>query len=341
MNTSEMMKASIVKYCAAIGQNPLLVQGAGGNVSWKEGNTLWIKASGTWLADAAEQNIFVPVDLDHLKHEINAGKFSASPKLLTASNLRPSIETILHALMPHPVVLHLHAVEILAHLVRSGYEQTLPNLLDSKVRWENVAYFKPGAELASAVRDALKKTPDAEVVLLQNHGVVIGGADVSAIDTILNRLVDTSRVTPHPTLDTPTPSFNIKLAGGKSYVPVPDNHVQQLATNTALFDRLETDWVLYPDHVVFLGPVAKTYDCVADLEKTLHNAIDLPELFFLRGLGVFMQPEFSMAKQVQLRCYHDVLSRQEKHTVLNALNQDQIAALLNWDAEKYRMNIAK
>jgi rhamnose utilization protein RhaD (predicted bifunctional aldolase and dehydrogenase) len=336
-----MMKKSVVKYCAAIGQNPLLVQGAGGNASWKEGNTLWIKASGTWLADAAEKNIFVPVDLNHLKHEINAGKFNVSPNLLTASNLRPSIETILHALMPHPVVLHLHAVEILAHLVRSGYEQTLSNLLDSKVQWGNVAYFKPGAELASAVRDALIKTPDADVVLLQNHGVVIGGADVNAIDTILNRLVDTFRDVPPPISDIPPHTRNITLAGRKTYVPVPDNHIQQLATNIALFDRLKTDWVLYPDHAVFLGPVARAYDCVTDLEKTLHNAVDLPELFFVRGLGVFMQPEFSMAKQVQLRCYHDVLSRQDAHTVLNALNQDQIAALLNWDAEKHRMNIAK
>ena len=336
-----MIKESVVKYCAAIGQDPLLVQGAGGNVSWKDGNTLWIKASGTWLADAASNDIFVPVDLNHLKHEISAGKFDATPSLLAASNLRPSIETILHALMPHPVVLHLHAVEILAHLVRRDYEQTLPNLLDSKVQWGNVAYFKPGAELASAVRDALIKTPDADVVMLQNHGVVIGGADVNAIDTILNILVDTFRVPPAPISNISAPSFNITLAGGKSYVPVPDNHVQQLATNTTIFDRLETDWVLYPDHVVFLGPVAKTYECVTDLEKTLHNAVDLPDLIFVRGLGVFMQPEFSMAKQVQLRCYHDVLSRLDTHTVLNALNQDQIAALLNWDAEKYRMNIAK
>ena len=45
----------VAAYCARIGADPLLVQGAGGNASWKEAGTLWIKASGTWLADAGEK----------------------------------------------------------------------------------------------------------------------------------------------------------------------------------------------------------------------------------------------------------------------------------------------
>jgi rhamnose utilization protein RhaD (predicted bifunctional aldolase and dehydrogenase) len=49
---NDLFRASISAYCAEIGRDPLLVQGAGGNVSWKANDTLWIKASGTWLADA-------------------------------------------------------------------------------------------------------------------------------------------------------------------------------------------------------------------------------------------------------------------------------------------------
>ena len=43
------------EYCARIGANPLLVQGAGGNISWKEDHTLWIKASGTRLSNAKKE----------------------------------------------------------------------------------------------------------------------------------------------------------------------------------------------------------------------------------------------------------------------------------------------
>ena len=46
------MCMEVTDYCAHIGADPLLVQGAGGNVSWKEDGTLWIKASGKWLAGA-------------------------------------------------------------------------------------------------------------------------------------------------------------------------------------------------------------------------------------------------------------------------------------------------
>jgi rhamnose utilization protein RhaD (predicted bifunctional aldolase and dehydrogenase) len=40
------LACEVKTYCSQIGADPLLVQGAGGNASWKEGDTLWIKASG-------------------------------------------------------------------------------------------------------------------------------------------------------------------------------------------------------------------------------------------------------------------------------------------------------
>src|SRR5947207_2266807 len=43
---------ALIALSADVGSNIDLVQGAGGNTSLKEGNDLWIKASGAWLADA-------------------------------------------------------------------------------------------------------------------------------------------------------------------------------------------------------------------------------------------------------------------------------------------------
>src|SRR5450830_1321794 len=121
MNAPTQSIAEQVKaYCARIGNDPLLVQGAGGNFSWKDDGLLWVKASGTWLAQAMENDIFVPVDLTHLRLEIGRGNFSVTPNVIGPSNLKPSIETLLHALMPHKVVAHLHAIEILAYLVREN-----------------------------------------------------------------------------------------------------------------------------------------------------------------------------------------------------------------------------
>ena len=53
---------------AKIGQDRALVQGPGGNTSIKEDDVLWVKASGTELANALTAEIFVPVRLAALLH---------------------------------------------------------------------------------------------------------------------------------------------------------------------------------------------------------------------------------------------------------------------------------
>ena len=51
--------AELDRLSAALGRGPEQVQAAGGNTSWKEADVLWVKASGLWLADALERDIFV------------------------------------------------------------------------------------------------------------------------------------------------------------------------------------------------------------------------------------------------------------------------------------------
>ena len=62
------------KLSAEFGQNILHIQGAGGNVSIKNGDTMWIKASGTMLADALTRDVFVPVDLPRMTSSVAAGQ---------------------------------------------------------------------------------------------------------------------------------------------------------------------------------------------------------------------------------------------------------------------------
>lgn len=121
----------------------MLVQGGGGNVSWKDGKTLWIKASGRWLAEADADNIFVPVDLSHLLQATHDGIFDAIPIALGATGLKPSIETVLHAVMPHRFVVHLHPVAALAFLVRRAPGADLESRLKG-LDWQLVEYRKPG-----------------------------------------------------------------------------------------------------------------------------------------------------------------------------------------------------
>ena len=338
---TDTLKASVIEYCSTIGADPLLVQGAGGNVSWKDKDTLWVKASGTWLAEAAEKDIFVPVDLPHLQAAIENGDFSVTPRLRGESVLRPSIETLLHALMPHRVVVHLHAIEILAHLVRDNCQTDFQSLLDDFTSWAMVDYYKPGAALAAAVSAALAQKPNVDVIFLKNHGVVIGGADVAEVSRILDMLTSALSITPASICSKSLPQMPMELGQCDQYAPVQDADIHQLALNADLFNRLDSDWALYPDHVVFLGPRAYTYKTWEALGEQIKSKYEQPELVFIRGGGAFVRLTFNKTKEAQLRCYYDVMSRQEPMINLIELDSGQIDELLNWDAEHHRANLAK
>ena len=86
-----------------LGRDPLQVQGPGGNTSIKDGGTMWVKASGTWLSEARTGDIMVRVDAagmaaalaaeDPLARDpANFLEVHASP-----AGLRGSIETTMHA----------------------------------------------------------------------------------------------------------------------------------------------------------------------------------------------------------------------------------------------------
>lgn len=317
----------------------MLVQGAGGNISWKDDEILWIKASGTWLANAKEKDIFTAVDLFDLQREVRKGNYSVTPKLKRKSLLRPSIETILHALMPHKIVLHIHAIEPLSYLVRADCEQQIKNKITADISWEMVSYQKPGEALAKAVAEKISKAPDTKILLLQNHGIVIGGSDIKEIEKFLTQLLSMLKLQPFLGAfinENPAP---ILITNGKSYIPVPIPGIHNLAFSH-LFKRLRTDWGLYPDHVVFLGPEPICYDSVSLLIEDIEKG-NSPELVFLKEIGVYSKPEFSVAKQLQLQCYYEVLIRQPQDVLLHSLDKQQISELIDWEAEKYRQLISK
>jgi rhamnose utilization protein RhaD (predicted bifunctional aldolase and dehydrogenase) len=334
----------IKQLCSELGKDPLLVQGAGGNISWKEGDVLWIKGSGTWLVNATQDDIFVPVDLPKLSHALVQKDFYAQPQLIGEHALRPSIETTLHALMPQAIVAHLHAIYALTYLVNKDSQKMVARLFegsaDNRLQVAFVQYHKPGPQLAQAIQEALIDKPNANIIFLKNHGIVVGADSIGQMKILLNslELICNSNKSPIPILAYQPPPTPKELEG--YYAPFSDTQVHALALDPDLYSRLASDWVLYPDHAVFLGADALTFSSWGEFIAQKSTLSELPELIFIGRIGVFVRPDFNLAKTAQLRCYYDVISRLAPNATLDPLSHTEIDALLNWDAEKLRQQMA-
>ncbi|AQT61382.1 class II aldolase/adducin family protein [Cellvibrio sp. PSBB023] len=338
-NPESSLKAEISQLCSTLGEDSLLVQAAGGNVSWKQDDkTLWIKASGTRLAEANIKDIFIPVDLTHTLDHIHNNEFNFTPRVLNDSQLRPSIETLLHALMPQRIVVHIHAVEILAYLVRSDCDILLKKILGEKFEWVTVNYFKPGAELASAAWDAIQNNSKCNIVLMKNHGVVFAAESTEEVLDLIEKVIRCFKEYAPPTAAVSNfPENEVQKKLGM-YNLVEDKNINLLATSPKYFNRLNSHWSLYPDHVVFLGNKANIFASWDEFSNVI-NA-EQPELIFILSKGVYALDSFNQAKKEQLLCYFNVISRIPDDSELRILSNNEIAALLNWDAEQYRKNIA-
>jgi len=86
---------------------------------------MWVKAFGKWLSDTETENIFVSVNYAAIRKAIDAAEADPVTQYIDKNQtLMPSIEAILHALIPHIVVLHVHSVNAIVWTVRKdGFEQ--------------------------------------------------------------------------------------------------------------------------------------------------------------------------------------------------------------------------
>jgi len=316
---------------AEIGVDPLLVQGAGGNASVKIGDALWVKASGTWMRDAVLRNIFAHVSLAPLLTLRDNGEFDAMDALIQRGRaddgLRPSIETSLHALMPHAAVVHAHAVNSVAVSVLGDGPSRFRHAMGRDLRGIFIPYTKPGALLAKAVAEALAVHGPADVILLQNHGVVVG-ADRPRAAADLLREVEQRLTLPVRSLP------KADLTSARAF----ENEVYCLAEaqcgaalDPFLFEVL-TRAPLTPDQVVFLGGAvgvsALTEECAGQAS-----------LVFKAGVGAFRRRDCTPGALSMIDALLDVAARLPESAEVLGLAAVHAAALLDWEAEKYRKSL--
>ena len=93
--------------------------------------------------------------------------------LLDSTAPNPSVETLLHAFLPHKFIDHVHSTAVLALTDQPDNKALVQEVYGDRVAY--VPYTIPGFALAKAVADVFDKHPKAEGLVLLQHGIFTMG----------------------------------------------------------------------------------------------------------------------------------------------------------------------
>src|SRR5690242_18052704 len=167
-----------------LGNDPKLVLHGGGNTSVKtrlrdqlgdEVEVICVKGSG-WDMGNIEPAGLPAVRLAPLRRLRALDKLSDEDmvnfqrvNLLDSSAPNPSVETLLHAFLPHKFIDHTHSTAVLALTDQPNGEALARDVFGKRVAY--VPYTIPGFALAKSVAEVFDRNPDVEGAILLKHGI--------------------------------------------------------------------------------------------------------------------------------------------------------------------------
>jgi rhamnose utilization protein RhaD (predicted bifunctional aldolase and dehydrogenase) len=310
MTTIKLIPEELISHSFKIGLDANLVQGAGGNTSYKDENFLWVKASGTKLRDAREKNIFVKLDLEKARKL----SFFDDAKLIETAivdpvdkNLRPSIETAMHSIISSPVVTHVHSLGSIGSSILKNPNEAIEKM-SGIVNMAWIPYLRPGAELAKAISEVLNESHNA--LLLGNHGMTVWGDSFSEVESLISKIENKWRNNFH-----------------KSSGTIEQNSISEIWAN------LLSGGILTPDEVVFLGE--KPFRRVN--EPNSKNA----KIKFLENNEILFDETLSSDSKDIAKLLINLDGWINDIKDINYLSQSEIYNIMNWDMEKFRQGLSK
>lgn len=167
-----------------LGGEPRLVLHGGGNTSVKikvkdllgeEWDVLCVKGSG-WDMAVIEPAGLPAVKMASLLKARTLDKLSDEDmvalqraNLIDPSSPNPSVETLLHAFLPHKFVDHTHSTAVLAIVDQENSEELSRKVFGPKMGF--VPYIKPGFDLAKVAAEIYDQDPSVEGLILDKHGI--------------------------------------------------------------------------------------------------------------------------------------------------------------------------
>jgi rhamnose utilization protein RhaD (predicted bifunctional aldolase and dehydrogenase)/NAD(P)-dependent dehydrogenase (short-subunit alcohol dehydrogenase family) len=363
------------------GSDKNFVIAGGGNTSFKDEQTLWIKASGHPLASLSADGL---VALDREKLKLISGKsYSEDPlkreeevknDLYAAIidrelNRRPSVETSLHEMISYRFVVHLHPTLVNGVLCSRNAKSIINELFGSKALF--VPYTDPGYVLFKKLETEIIKYREAfgndpSMIFLENHGIFVAadsGTEIRNIyESVINAIGGKIKETGDPVdltynqeLHRVLPAFRMLLGGEKPKV-IRFRHNSLIAKyyqNQQEFHKISLP--LIPDIVVYCKSRylyienSSTAEKILDsfrtqLPRFINEYGFIPKVIVIKNAGIIAAEDTFAAAETVLDVFEDLIKI--SHYALQCggikfLSPDQIDFIDQWEVENYRRKIGK
>ncbi|MBN1776933.1 MAG: SDR family oxidoreductase [Clostridiales bacterium] len=350
------------------GADSRYVLAGGGNTSVKADGALYVKASGTRLSDIEETG-FVKMDMGKIsvmfqksypkedkKRESEALRDMMDARM-SGETMRPSVECMLHGLFPQTFVLHLHPAMVNGMTCGKNGKQSCEALFGDKAVW--VPLTKPGYTLAKACYDVFVQRKKqnggtANILFMQNHGVIVAADTAEEIDALMDDVMTTIGLKAGE-----LPDFTPQSAPADALDAAPVLrmlHRKSAGKACAVFHR--SDAVLNmpvesirkpfnPDQIVYCkaavlelepgGDVKKAYDAFA----AKHGYA--PKIAVMKGTGVFALGKTKKEADTALSLFLDAVKIAAYARGFGGplpLTNDFTNFILQWEVENYRQKVA-
>ncbi len=330
-----------------LGQSDELVLHGGGNTSVKtrinDEDILLVKGSG-WDLVSIKREGFAPVKMATLLGMAELKSLSDSEMVSgqkaamidkTAPN--PSVEAILHAIIPFKVVDHTHADAIVtmsnSQTGQDNIQKTFPNFLI-------VPYIMPGFILASKINEMLKNLDwsQCEGIILHNHGIFTFDDDakksydkmIDAVSLAEDFLAKNAKV--KLTNNTPR-DFDTSTLKIDTFTNINQSPLALTYSSQDNLDEFARRGVLTPEHTIRTKriPLVINDNNVADALKKFHkeyeayfNEFSNDEVMLNPNPKYAVIKEFGIVSFGKSQKEADIINDIVSHTMMAVLRADKL-----------------
>ncbi len=371
----------LLKISGFYGGSKDYVVAGGGNTSFKDDNTIWVKASGYPLAGLTEEGL-VALDReklniislkqyseDALKREEEVKEDLIAAVLDEYKNRRPSVETSLHDLISYRFVVHLHPAVINGLLCSRNAASFCLKLFGDEALF--IPYTDPGYTLFKYVESGLKeyrnkKGHDPKIILIENHGSFVSADTTDEIISIYNRIIadiskfydplpDIEPLPFNPVLEKVMPALRMILSEDEPKVICHRNNAlfNMFSINQQEFQKISHP--LTPDIIVYCksryiyieqsSSAEKIVDSFRNqLEKFIAEYGFPPKIVAIKNMGVLSVDDSYKSAQQVLDVYEDLVKISYYASFfggIKLLTPEQVSFIDRWEVENYRRMVAK